>query len=232
MDVIPVELTDEFIEVLRRGVRVFYLRRLTLFRQMYERLGIKTKSAKNDVRAMMALETKWFREVNEDFLIMRRLVSDYRGLLKSHQTLVNRMRASSGAGRELMKTAIKSLEEQMKAMANIIAEEAGKRIPAYNKVVEALEIDGENHLAAREALAELMTYVDFTKGVRKVKDFVGLYKVDKKSKKPKRFGGHLRTALQRLTMALTAKITAKDEYRLLKTIRETVRRERLEVIPA
>ncbi|MEM2580945.1 MAG: hypothetical protein QW077_06895, partial [Candidatus Caldarchaeum sp.] len=138
----------------------FYLRRLTLFNLMYERLGIKTKSAKNDVRVLMALETKWFREVDGGFLIMRRLVSDYRSLLKSYVSLTNRMKASSGVGKDILKDAVKSLEEKMNAIAKIIVDEAGKRIPAYSRVVEALGIGGDNHLMAREALAELMTYID------------------------------------------------------------------------
>ncbi|MEM2580847.1 MAG: hypothetical protein QW077_06390, partial [Candidatus Caldarchaeum sp.] len=125
VDTVPVELTDEFIEVLRRGVRVFYLRRLTLFNLMYERLGIKTKSAKNDVRVLMALETKWFREVDEDYLVMRRLFSDYRSLLKSYVSLTNRMNASSGVGKDILKDAVKSLEEKMTKMAEIIVSEAG-----------------------------------------------------------------------------------------------------------
>ncbi|MEM4316422.1 MAG: hypothetical protein QXT66_08780 [Nitrososphaerota archaeon] len=233
MDVIPVELTDEFLEVLRRGVKVYYLRRLTLFKMMYTRLGIKTKNAKNDVRVMMALGSKWFREVDEDFLVLRRLVSGYRGLVKSHVSLMNRMKALSGVGREVLKDVVKSLEEQMEAMASMIVSEAGKRIPAYNDVVKALGIEGDGYLLAREALAELMTYIDFSKGVRKVKDYLGLYKMDRKSRKPKRFSGELRKALQRLTIASkTTCIKAKDEEQTIKKIRETVRRERLEVIPA
>ncbi|MEM4407173.1 MAG: hypothetical protein QXI19_00360 [Candidatus Caldarchaeum sp.] len=43
VDTIPVELTDGFIELLRRGVRVFYVRRLTLFKEVYERFGVKNK---------------------------------------------------------------------------------------------------------------------------------------------------------------------------------------------
>ncbi|MEM2484128.1 MAG: hypothetical protein QXR26_04310 [Candidatus Caldarchaeum sp.] len=119
VDTVPVELTDGFIEVLRRGVRVFYLRRLTLFNLMYERLGIKTKSAKNDVRVLMALETKWFREVDEDYLVIRRLFSDYRSLLKSYVSLTNRMNASSGVGKDILKDAVKSLEEKMTKMAKM-----------------------------------------------------------------------------------------------------------------
>lgn len=122
----------------------------------------------------------------------------------------------------------------MRELASKIDYEAGKRIPAYNEVVDTLGIGGDNHLLAREALAELMTYIDFTRGIRKIKDYLGLYKVDRKSGKPKIFGGHLRKALQLLTMALKGGtgIKAEDEEQTIRRIREAVRRERLEVIPA
>lgn len=31
-------------------------------------MGLKTKNAKNDVKVMVALETEWFREADEDFV--------------------------------------------------------------------------------------------------------------------------------------------------------------------
>ncbi|MEM2333866.1 MAG: hypothetical protein QXZ62_04760, partial [Candidatus Caldarchaeum sp.] len=233
VDTVPVELTDEFIEVLRRGVRVFYLRRLTLFNLMYERLGIKTKSAKNDVRVLMALETKWFREVSEDFLIIRRLIAAYRSLLKSHQSLMKRMKALNGSERDVLRNAVRALEEQMKAMAEIIAAEAGKRIPAYSRVVDTLKVGG--YSAAKVALAEVMTYADFSKGITKLKNYFGPFKVDGRKKgKRKIFSGEARKALEMLTMALkgTAMITAKNQLQTIEKIRETLSGERLEVIPA
>ena len=233
VDTVPVELTDEFIEVLRRGVRVFYLRRLTLFNLMYERLGIKTKSAKNDVRVLMALETKWFREVSEDFLIIRRLIAAYRSLLKSHQSLMKRMKALNGSERDVLRNAVRALEEQMKAMAEIIAAEAGKRIPAYSRVVDTLKVGG--YSAAKVALAEVMTYADFSKGITKLKNYFGPFKVDGRKKgKRKIFSGGPRKALEMLTMALkgTAMITAKNQLQTIEKIRETLSGERLEVIPA
>jgi hypothetical protein len=52
VDVIPVELTDGFLEVLRRGVKVFYLRRLALISIKREELGLP-KTSRNDLRALM-----------------------------------------------------------------------------------------------------------------------------------------------------------------------------------
>ncbi|MEM0482589.1 MAG: hypothetical protein QXM16_06875 [Nitrososphaerota archaeon] len=229
VDTIPVELTDEFVEVLRRGVRVFYVRRLTLFRLMYQKLGIKTKSAKNDVKVLMALESKWFREVDEGFLVMRRLVSGYRCLVKSHVSLTNMMRASSGVGRNVLKFVVKSLEEQMNAIAEIIVSEAEKRYPYFNKVVEVIGITGENHLLAREALAEIMPYIERTRSFSRLKNFFGLFKARRGVNKF--YSKTARYALSRLTAAVLKNThhRARDEERILQMIWTTVKetRERL-----
>jgi hypothetical protein len=222
VDVIPIELTDEFVEVLRRGVRVYHLRRLTMLRQKREELRL-SKTARNDLRALMRVEKKWFREIDEDFLEMRRLISAFQVLLRNHQSLLNGMRAlNKGVEREILREAIRCTERQMAAMAARIVEEAGRRIPTYNKVVEALEIAGENHLLAREALAELLTYVDFNRGIEKINNYVGLFKPAKG--RLKIYYRLPRQALQRLTIALkgTSTIKAKDQVQVIKRIRETV----------
>jgi len=217
VDTIPVELTDEFIEVLRRGVRVFYVRRLTSFKLMYEKLGIKTNSAKNDVKVLMALETKWFREVNEDILVMRRLICAYRSLLNSRQSLMNRMRALSEVEREVLKDAIKALEEKMTTMAEIIVSEADKRIPAYNEVVRALGIEGENHLSAREALADVMLHMQRSTSYRQFRKFLGLFPGRRGVNKF--YNTSARMALARLTSAVHCpEHRARDEEQLLRRI--------------
>ncbi|MEM2800736.1 MAG: hypothetical protein QXR26_06700 [Candidatus Caldarchaeum sp.] len=233
VDTIPVELTDEFVELLFRGVKVYYLRRLTLFKEMYTKLGIGIKNAENDIRVMMSLEAKWFRQVNEEFLIMRRLIAAYRSLLKSHQSLMKRMKALNGSEKDILKNAVKALEEQMTIMAQMIVDEAGKRIPAYSRVVDTLKVGG--YSAAKVALAEVMTYADFSKGITKLKNYFGPFKVDGRKKgKRKIFSGEARKALEMLTMALkgTAMITAKNQLQTIEKIRETLSGERLEVIPA
>ncbi|MEM0481319.1 MAG: hypothetical protein QXM16_00300 [Nitrososphaerota archaeon] len=230
MDTIPVELTDEFVEVLRRGVRVFYVRRLTLFRLMYQKLGIKTKSAKNDVKVLMALESKWFREVDEDFLVFRKLISGYRSLLKSYVSLTNRMKALNGSERDVLRVAVDVLEKQLNAMAKIIVDEAGRRIPAYDEVVDTLGIGGDYHLMAREALAEIMPYVERTRSFSRLKNFFGLFKARKGVNKI--YSKKARQALSRLTTAALKNThhRARDEERILRMIWKTVKetRERLE----
>ncbi|MEM1988172.1 MAG: hypothetical protein QW362_07260 [Candidatus Caldarchaeum sp.] len=227
VDVVPVELTDDFIEVIRRGVRVFYLRRLTLMARKREELKL-SKTARNDVRILMSIDSRWFREVDEDYLTMRKIIAAHRGLLRSRQSLTNRIRALNGLERNILKTALDCLEEQINAMASLIVDEAGKRIPAYNGLVRALDIDGDTHLMAREALAEVMLHIDPHKNFIKTANFFGLFRG-----KPKRYNARARQALQRLSMALGNPKKSKEEKRTLYTVWKTMRtRERLEAKPA
>jgi hypothetical protein len=86
---------------------------------------------------------------------MRMLISTYRAMLKTHQQYLNRYKAVSEKERSGLKPVIDVLEKQMNVMAEEIAEEAGRRYPVYNKLVEELGITDST--TAMEALAELMT---------------------------------------------------------------------------
>ncbi len=232
VDTIPVEHTDEMINLLRRGVEIYCVRRLTLIARRREELGLP-KSERNDVKALMAIEKKWFRRVDEDFLVMRRMIVTYSTLMRTHQQLVNRYSALSNVEKSVLKPLIKATEEQTEVLASKIAEEAGKRYPAYNRLVDELNIDTPT---AREALAELMTFVDFSKGFRKVANFLGLFKPTRGRKKI--YSGSLRVALQRLTMSAVGvsptQLTAKLEKEVLKRVWMLLRKEALGrlVVPA
>jgi len=62
MDTIPPQHTDGAIELLRRGVEVYYLRRLTLLEKIRKEHKLP-KSARGDIRALMSIEEGWFRRV-------------------------------------------------------------------------------------------------------------------------------------------------------------------------
>ncbi|MEM4306652.1 MAG: hypothetical protein QXD61_11865 [Candidatus Caldarchaeum sp.] len=230
MDTIPVELTDEFIEVLRRGVRVFYLRRLTLMARRREELNM-SKTARNDIRALKSLEHKWFREVIEDYLVMRRLSTAFRSLLRMHANILNRAKALQDAEKMVLMKSAKVVEESMCELSLLIVAEAERRYPQFNKVVEELGITGDNHLFAREALAEVMMYVNMSRGYRRLTKFFGLFKGRKGINKF--YSIPARAALARLTTGVLGKPhhRAEDEERILQTIWTTIRgepRERLE----
>jgi hypothetical protein len=194
MDTLPPQHTNGAIELLRRGVEVYYLRRLTLLKKMRREHKLP-KSARGYIRALMKIEERWFRRVTEDFLVLRRMILAYRSLMKTYIQLVNKAKALSERERITLKPAISSIEKQMDTLARMIAEEAGKRYPAYNRLVGELGIRG--NIKSQEALAELITYLDPSKGFRKTRNLLGLFKPIRGGRKI--YSGHLRRALQRLT---------------------------------
>jgi len=127
VDTIPPSHTDGAIGLLRRGVGVYYLRRLTLLSKVREELKLP-KTARRDIKELMGIEEGWFRRVTEDFLVMRRMILGHRSLLRTHQQLLNEYKSLSEAEKEVMKPTIKFLEVQMEEMAGMIAEEAVKDI--------------------------------------------------------------------------------------------------------
>jgi hypothetical protein len=224
IDTIPLDHTDDAIGLLRRGVGLYCLRRLTLIEKKREELKLP-KTTRGDIKVLMSIEERWFRKLSEDFLIMRRMISAYRSLQRTHQQLENKCKALSEAEKYALKPAIRALKNQMDGMAKKIAEEAGRRYPAYNKLVEELGIDGNT--TAMETLAELVVYLDPTKGFRKTVNLLGLFKPVRGRKKI--YDGRLRQALQRLTSSAnnitSLHLTAKTEKQTLHKIWRTYRQE-------
>jgi hypothetical protein len=155
------------------------------------------------------------------------MILAYRSLLKTHQQLLNKYRALSDAEKEVLKPAISSIERQILEMARMIAVEAGKRYPVYNRLVDELGVRG--NIKAQEALAELITYLDPSKGFRKTRNLLGLFKPIRGRRKI--YSGHLRRALQRLTASTnnntSFRLTAKKEKQMLSKIWRIYRQEAL-----
>jgi hypothetical protein len=226
MDTIPPQHTDGAIELVRKGVEVYYLRRLTLLEKMRKEHKLP-KSARGDIKALMKIEERWFRRVTGDFLVLRGMILAHRSLLKTHQQLLNKYKALSDAEREVLKPAISSIEKQMEEVARMIAEEAGKRYQAYNRLVDGLGIRG--NIKAQEALAELITYLDQSRGFRKTSNLLGLFKPIRGRRKI--YNGHLRRALQRLTASANnispLQLTARVEKEVLSRVWRIYRQEAL-----
>jgi hypothetical protein len=208
---------------MRRGVEVYYLRRLTLIEKVRGELKLP-KSARGDIRALMSIEEGWFRRVTEDFLVLRRMILAHRSLSKTHQQLMNKYRALSEAERVMLKPATSSIEKQMEEMAKKIDEEAGRRYPAYSMLLERLGIDGS--LAGREALAELLTYADFVNSsLRGLKKLLGLYKPINSSRTEywRLYDGRLHKAVTRLAMTYYKnRPNGRQCWELVKKIRQLV----------
>jgi hypothetical protein len=212
MDTIPPNHTDGAIELLRRGVEVYYLRRLTLLKKMRGELRLP-KSARGDIKALMSIEERWFRRVTEDFLVLRRMILAYRSLLKTHQQLVNKAKSLSESGRITLKTVISSIEKQLGEMAGMIVGEAGKRYQAHNRLVGLLGIDGNP--SALEALAEVLVLPEWASW-RRTKNYFGLWRRDKKTYFHR--SRTTRQALERLPISIKGYAREKELKEVLKTI--------------
>jgi hypothetical protein len=212
-DVIPLQHTDGAVELLRRGVEIYCIRRPTLIKEKREKLKLP-KTVKGDIKALMSVDERWFRKLSEDFLIMRRMISAYRSLQRTHQQLENKCKALSEAEKYVLKPVIQALEDQMNEMAKKIAEEAGRRYPAHNKLVEELGIDG--NLQAMEALAEVLVYPEW-RSWRRTRNYFGLWPRDRKNRYHK--SKTARQALERLTIAAKGYgVKGRDLEEILKTI--------------
>jgi hypothetical protein len=221
IDTIPLNHTDDAVELLRCGVDLYCLRRLTLIEKKRGELKLP-KTTRGDIKTLMSLEERWFRKLSEDFLIMRRLISAYRTMLKTHQQYLNRYRAVSEKERSRLRPVIEVLEKQTNIMAEEIAEEACRRYPAYNKLVEELGISGK--VSAMEALAELMTYIDFVKSpLRGLKKLLGLYRPvrSKRRKYWRIYDGRLHQAVTRLAITYyRTKVNGRQCWQLIRQIKQ------------
>jgi hypothetical protein len=145
---------------------------------------------------------------------MRRMISAYRSLLGTHQQLVNKLKAVSEDEKNALKPAIKALEEQMIVMAEKIAEEAGRRYPAYNKIVDVLGI--RENTGAMEALAEVFVYTQWCSW-RRIRNYFGLWPRGKKTHYHK--SKTARQALERLAISIKrTQPNSRDLDEVLKTV--------------
>jgi len=221
IDTLPLQHTDDAIGLLRRGVELYCLRRLTLVEKKRGELKLP-KTTRGDIKTLMSLEERWFRKLSEDFLMIRRMISAYRSLQRTHQQLENKCKALSEAEKYALKTAIRALENQMDEMAKQIAEEAGRRYLAYNKLVEELGIDG--NIQAMEALAEVLVYPEW-RSWRRTRNYFGLWSRDRKTHYHK--SKTVRQALERLTLAVKGYgIKGRELDEVLKTIWITLRTQK------
>jgi hypothetical protein len=220
VDTLPVQHTYGVIELLRKGVGVYYLRRFTLIEKARRELRLP-KSARGDIRALMSVEEGCFRRATEDFLVMRRMILAYRSLLKTHQQLVNKAKSLSESGRVTLKPVISSIEKQLGEMAGMIVGEACKRYPVYNRLVGVLGIDGNPSVL--EALAEVLVLPEWASW-RRTKNYFGLWRRYKKTYFHR--SRTARQALERLTISIKGYARGKELKEVLKTIWITLKAQK------
>ena len=183
------------------------------------------KSARGDITTLMNIEEGWFRRVTENFLVMRRMILGHRSLLRTRQQLLNKYKALSEAEKVVLKPAISSIEKQMVEMARMIAGGAGRRYPAYNRLVEVLGVGGRS--SALESLAEVFTYAEWSSWCR-VRNYFGLWDRDGKTHYHKTKARH---ALETLTLSIKGyRINGRDIEEVLKAIWLTLKTRKAGII--
>jgi hypothetical protein len=221
VDTIPIQHIDGVIELLRHGAEVYYLRRLTIQKRKRDELKLP-KTTRGDIKTLMVIDRRWFRKVSEDYLVMRRMISAYRSLLKTHQQLGNKLKAVSEDEKNALKPAVKALEEQTIVMAEKIAEEAGRRYPAYNRLVEELGI--HENPSTLEALVEVLIYPEW-RSWRRARNYFGLFPRSRKTHYHR--SKTARQALERLTITTKGyRVKGGDLEEALKTIWLTLKTQK------
>jgi len=110
----------------------------------------------------------------------------------------------------------------MDEMEEEIAEEAGRRYPAYNKIVDVLGIN--RNAKAMEALAEVLTFPEWCSWSR-TRNYFGLWPRDSKTHYQK--SKTARQALERLTITIKGyRVKGRDLEKVLKTIWITLKTQK------
>jgi hypothetical protein len=65
VDTLPLQHTDDAIELLRHGVEIYCLRRLTLIKASREKLKLP-KTTRGDIKTLMGLEERLFRKLPDN----------------------------------------------------------------------------------------------------------------------------------------------------------------------
>ncbi len=212
VDSLPAEAYRDVIDLMKRGVRVFRLKRLDILPKLRAQINVE-KTHENDAFILSTLDENFFRELHEEEVRLRMLIAEYNKLLR----LLKRMRQLDcrvegfAEARRIIRRAKDRLAEQIAAEAETI-------IPRYREVCERLGLS-DNDVHGKAALADLMLNIDFNRGLRKILSYLGRHQHNRSH-----YNKRIRMALERLSMSYYQRriVRAKEQVKLLKTIRGMV----------
>ena len=205
----------EFEELLARGVRIFYLRRTDVIEKYRE-----TKSDEDDARALARIPEHLFRELTGKELEVRRLLHKYT-TTKSHLELVKQLsrEADDEETRAHYRHLINHLRRRKDKLAREIDALARSFLPIH-QISERLRISSGKCLYGRVALVQLLLYVDFSLGLRKILTYTGNYYPN-----DGKYNKMLKDATESLTISVKGrqKIKGKEVREVLKTVKNTLK---------
>ncbi|MEM0481744.1 MAG: hypothetical protein QXM16_02505, partial [Nitrososphaerota archaeon] len=209
VDVIPPTMYEDVSALLRRGVRVFRLRRTDLIAAYRDRLSLP-KNDENDAKLLSMLDRDCFVEVIVECVELMKLIAEYHKQLNILK-LLRQLEAPAEAINIIRRNKIK-LARQIISMANI-------SISRYRNLCEVLKLS-DNCLYGKVALADILLHVDFTTKLRRIICYIGLYRPNNG-----KYNHRLKQAANSLAISYYRKnrIKAREVRELLKKIKNYVR---------
>ncbi|MEM3397901.1 MAG: hypothetical protein QW724_03810 [Nitrososphaerota archaeon] len=191
IDVLLPSNYDEVYELISNGKRVYILREPKHIKRVRAQNNLK-KNDENDARALSIIPKDFFRELKLEEIQLKKqlqpLVSRYEVLTKRIKTLKQWLKDSNDLQLE------KSLINRYRREKTKIGDEIHNLVMDNKLYNEALRYFGLNKSVD---LAILVTEIDFSRGKRKIKDYLGLYK--KEQKYTKNYNHKLRGRLSKFS---------------------------------
>jgi hypothetical protein len=200
---------DEVQELLKRGVRVFVLKRTDILPRLRRANNIE-KSHENDAKILSMIDSTYYHEICEDEIKLRELIVEYNKCLK----LLKMMQQLNGKSKAF-KEAQLIIRREKARLARRINKVAEKAISSYNKVCDALKLS-YGSFYGRAALADILLHIDFGRGLRKILSYLGRHQHNRGH-----YNGRLKKVLESLSISVykKQKIRAREQVEILKTIR-------------
>jgi len=166
IDSLNSKIYDDLLTLLRQGVKVYLVRKLRLIKEFRDKFKMK-KNDENDAIVLSLMPKDAFRPVTlEEVEIKASLhpfIQKWVSLSKRLKTL--KRWESDGFESKLLPLFKKELEREKDRLEKEIMRIAREKIEMYRWAEEELGLHGAS-------LARLLLYVDFSKGLRKIKNFI------------------------------------------------------------
>jgi len=166
IDSLSPKIYDDLLVLLRQGVKVYLVRKLKLIKKFRDKFKMG-KSDENDAIVLSLMPKDAFRPVTLEEVEIKAslhpLVQKWASLSKRLKTL--KRWENDGIKSKYLPLFKKDLEREKDRLEKEIMKVAKEKIEMYRWVEEELGLHGAS-------LARLLLYVDFSKGLRKIKNFI------------------------------------------------------------
>jgi len=166
IDSLSPKIYDDLLVLLRQGVKVYLVRKLKLIKEFRDKFKMG-KSDENDAIVLSLMPKDAFRPVTLEEVEIK---ASLHPLIQKWVSLSNRLKTlklweSDGFESKWLPLLKKDLEHKKDQLEKEIMTVAKERLEMYRWAEEEFGLHGAS-------LARLLLYVDFSKGLRKIKNFV------------------------------------------------------------